>query len=165
MSMRASYDREGIRVDEPDIVFDFAEESEEEGGEADDMEALSELAEVFDDEDGIRVKCIEVDPLLAFLDAKEQEAMNAKCMSNQTRHWRVKFLGWVREYVQKARKQYVEPEGTMKKKVQTVMDCAVEPMMIGSMIGRDKYRCRRCKTEVKKGDFFCRHCGAEFIDM
>ncbi len=154
-----------MREENPeDVIFDF-EVVGEHGVDDLDEETLSELADAFDDENGLRVQCIEVDPLVAFLDAKEKEAMAAKGMSGQTRHWRVKFLGWVREYVQEARKHYIEPEGTMKKKVQTVMDCAVEPMMVGSMIGRDKYRCRRCKAEVKKGDFFCRHCGAEFIDM
>lgn len=41
-------------------------------------------------------------------------------------------------------------------------DLQLEPIMIGSNIGIERYRCRRCKTDVDKNDLFCRHCGATF---
>ena len=42
------------------------------------------------------------------------------------------------------------------------MDCNLEPIMVGSQIGIDRYRCHRCNTVVDKHDQFCRKCGSMF---
>ena len=41
-------------------------------------------------------------------------------------------------------------------------DCNLEPIMVGSQIGIDRYRCHRCNTVVDKHDQFCRKCGSMF---
>lgn len=40
-----------------------------------------------------------------------------------------------------------------------------EPIMIGSNIGIQRYRCRKCSTVVKLNDLYCRHCGSLFGDV
>ena len=44
-------------------------------------------------------------------------------------------------------------------------DKFLEPIMTGSQIGIERYRCRRCKTVVDKQDLFCKHCGSKFGDI
>lgn len=41
-------------------------------------------------------------------------------------------------------------------------DKYLEPIMVGSAIGIERYRCWRCNTVVQKEDLFCRRCGSEF---
>lgn len=44
-------------------------------------------------------------------------------------------------------------------------DKYLEPIMKGSQIGIDRYRCWRCRTIVDKADQFCKHCGSKFGEI
>ena len=44
-------------------------------------------------------------------------------------------------------------------------DKYLEPIMKGSQIGIDRYRCWRCRTIVDKADRFCKHCGSKFGEI
>lgn len=38
----------------------------------------------------------------------------------------------------------------------------LEPLVMGSRIGKENYYCSNCKTRVKQKDAYCRHCGHKF---
>lgn len=39
----------------------------------------------------------------------------------------------------------------------------LEPIIPGSVIGKERLRCGKCKTRIEKGDLFCRHCSSKLI--
>ena len=41
---------------------------------------------------------------------------------------------------------------------------AVEPYFEGGMIGRDVYRCERCRAKVDRHDLYCHECGGKLVD-
>ena len=56
-----------------------------------------------------------------------------------------------------------EPQEPQEQEIKTVLkDLWLEPIMIGSQIGIERYRCRKCRTIVEKHDKFCRKCGSMF---
>lgn len=38
----------------------------------------------------------------------------------------------------------------------------LEPIILGSTIGKDNFYCQHCKERVKRKDHYCRRCGFEF---
>lgn len=59
-----------------------------------------------------------------------------------------------------------EAEAPAKPEVRKVpKDHSWEPIMIGSNIGIQRYRCRKCSTVVELNDLYCRHCGSLFGDV
>ena len=52
-----------------------------------------------------------------------------------------------------------EAEPEMPEMPEVPIDCYLEPFMIGSTIGIERYHCRKCATLVEKNDKFCRKCG------
>jgi len=39
----------------------------------------------------------------------------------------------------------------------------LEPLILGSRIGKENYYCSNCKTRVKQKDAYCRKCGHQFL--
>ena len=40
----------------------------------------------------------------------------------------------------------------------------LEPFFEGGVIGREVYRCRKCRAQVGKHDAFCKACGRKLVD-
>lgn len=59
-----------------------------------------------------------------------------------------------------------ETEAPVEPEVRKIpKDHSWEPIMIGSNIGIQRYRCRKCSTVVELKDLYCRHCGSLFGDV
>ena len=61
-----------------------------------------------------------------------------------------------------------EPEEETEKEPETPevpIDCYLEPIMIGSTIGIERYHCRKCAALVEKNNKFCRKCGSRLGEI
>lgn len=50
------------------------------------------------------------------------------------------------------------------KEVTAMKVCDTEPIMKGSIIGKDVWRCQRCYNRIDKNDRYCRTCGVRLVD-